>query len=135
MKPAGSRCRSRGAMLIEILVAVTLLSVGLLGVVALQLKGLQSAHAAFQRTLATIIARDAVERLWVGLADDGIDVGLVQADWLAHWRTADVTLPAFDGAIDRTGPAYRISVSWSERRLEDAPKTHFDYVTELPSDK
>lgn len=115
---------------------MTILSVGLLGVAALQLKGLQSAHAAFQRTLATIIAKDAVERLWVDLADgNAVDVGRVEADWLAHWRAANVTLPALDGQIDRSGSRYRISVSWSERRLETAANTRFDYVTELPPDR
>lgn len=115
---------------------MTILSIGLLGVAALQLKGLQSAHAAFQRTIATIIAKDAVERLWVDLADgNAVDVERVQADWLAHWRAADVTLPALDGEIGRSGSLFRVSVSWSEHRLENTASTSFDYVTELPPDR
>jgi type IV pilus assembly protein PilV len=125
-----------GFTLIEVLVAVVVLSVGLLGIAALQLKGLQSAHAAYQRTVATIIARDAVERLWVArAAGAAIDAGAVQSGWLAHWRTSDITLPALDGAITRVGSSYRIAVTWADRRLDDATTLRFEYVAELLPDK
>lgn len=115
---------------------MTILSVGLLGVAGLQLKGLQSTHSAFQRTMATIIAKDAVERLWVDLADgNAVDVARVKADWLSHWRTAEVTLPTLEGEITRSGSRYSISVRWAEQRLDNTQETRFDYATELPPNK
>lgn len=126
----------RGATLIEVLVAVVVLSVGLLGIAALQLKGLQSAHAAFQRTVATIIAHDAVERLWVARAGGtAIDAGTVQSGWLAHWRASDITLPALDGTITRVGSRYHVAVTWTDGRLDDATTRRLEYVTELLPDK
>jgi type IV pilus assembly protein PilV len=125
-----------GATLIEVLVAVVVLSVGLLGIAALQLKGLQSAHAAYQRTVATIIAHDAVERLWVArAAGAAIDAGAVQSGWLAHWRTSDITLPALDGTITRVGSSYRVAVTWADRRLDGATTLRYEYVSDLLPDK
>ncbi len=61
------RSSERGFTLIEALVAVLVLSLGLLGVAAMQLKALQSSHVSFQRSIATLAAQDAVERLWTEL--------------------------------------------------------------------
>jgi type IV pilus assembly protein PilV len=56
--------RARGFSLIEVLVAVAVLGIGLLAVGGLQLKSLQEAQAGYQRTLASLAAQDAAERLW-----------------------------------------------------------------------
>lgn len=61
--------KSSGFTLIESLVAVLVLSIGLLGVAAMQLKALQSSHVSYQRTIATLAAQDAVERLWISLGE------------------------------------------------------------------
>ncbi|XKH60523.1 type IV pilus modification protein PilV [Halomonas sediminis] len=59
--------RQRGFSLIEALVALLVLSFGLVGVAAMQLKALQSATAGYQRSVATLAAVDAQERLWAEL--------------------------------------------------------------------
>lgn len=126
----------RGTTLIEVLVATVVLAIGLLGVIALQLRGVQSTQVAYQRTVATLIARDAVERLWVDLAADAaVDATSVQAAWLDHWQRSGVTLPGLVGTIDRDGSTYRISVGWNEHRVEGPPMGRLDYVTELLPDK
>ncbi len=57
MKSALSkRKRQRGATLIEVLVAFLLLSLGLLGMSALQINALQNSHSALQRSQATKLA-------------------------------------------------------------------------------
>src|SRR5690554_5039593 len=56
--------RSRGFSLIEALIALLVLSIGMLGAAAMQLNALQSAHIAYQRSIATLAAQDAQERLW-----------------------------------------------------------------------
>ncbi|WP_075879576.1 type IV pilus modification protein PilV [Vreelandella massiliensis] len=58
----------KGFSLIEALIALVILSMGLMGVAAMQLKALQSATAGYQRSVATLAAVDAQERLWAELA-------------------------------------------------------------------
>lgn len=63
--------RQSGFSLIEALIALLVLSLGLVGVAAMQLKALQSATAGYQRSVATLAAVDAQERLWAELASLG----------------------------------------------------------------
>jgi len=54
--PQSLRQRQRGASLIEVLVAFLLLSLGLLGMSALQINALQNSHSSLQRSQATMLA-------------------------------------------------------------------------------
>ncbi|GAB3350081.1 type IV pilus modification protein PilV [Chromohalobacter beijerinckii] len=54
----------RGFGLIEVLVALTILSIGMLGLAAMQLTSLQSARESLNTTIATIMVRDMNERAW-----------------------------------------------------------------------
>lgn len=63
-----SMLRQRGFSLIEALIALLVLSLGLVGVAAMQLKALQSATAGYQRSVVTLAAVDAQERFWAVLA-------------------------------------------------------------------
>jgi type IV pilus assembly protein PilV len=57
------RSRLRGFTLVEALVALVVLSVGLLGVAGMQLSSLQTNSTAFQRTQATFLAEDIADRM------------------------------------------------------------------------
>lgn len=63
--PRRPACRHRadGFTLIESLVALLVLSIGLLGVAAMQLSSLQANNGAFQRTQATFLAQDIADRM------------------------------------------------------------------------
>jgi len=63
----GKASSSRGFTLIEILITLVILSIGLLGVAALQLKSLQGSHASYERSVVTLQSRDLVERMWAGI--------------------------------------------------------------------
>lgn len=54
----------RGFGLIEVLVAMTILSIGMLGLAAMQLTSLQFARESLNTTIATIMVRDMNERAW-----------------------------------------------------------------------
>ena len=54
---------NRGFTLIEVLVAMLVLAVGLLGVAALQLRGLQYNHDAYLRSQSSILAYDIADRM------------------------------------------------------------------------
>ena len=55
--------RCDGTSLIEVLVTLVILSIGLLGLAALQLNGLRSNTSAALRTASTLIAGDIIERM------------------------------------------------------------------------
>lgn len=54
-----------GFSLIEVLVAMVVLSIGLVGLAALQGTALKNSYATFQRSLANLQIQEANERLWV----------------------------------------------------------------------
>jgi type IV pilus assembly protein PilV len=66
MKPTPiklDRRASRGTTLVEILVTVVIISVGLLGVVALQTVSLRNNYSSFLRGQATVLASDIIDRI------------------------------------------------------------------------
>lgn len=137
----------RGFTLIEVLVTVIILAIGLLGLAGLQLGGLRYSYSAYQRSQATIMANDIVDRMRANrtVAESGsydIDLGdnpgaqdctgagancsastMADAD-LFEWKQslADI-LPAGDGSIARNGDVFTITIQWDDTRGEEAPKT------------
>ena len=73
--------RQRGVGLIEVLVSVLVVAVGVLGYAAMQLFALQSAEEASYRTHATLIARDALERLLLNSDPDALADYFSAANW------------------------------------------------------
>jgi len=59
----GNLANQRGLTLAEVLIAVVILSIGLLGIAGLQLTGLRGAQSANLRTQATVLANDIAERI------------------------------------------------------------------------
>lgn len=55
--------RSKGFTLIEMMIALVVLSIGLLGIAALQMRGQQYNHAAYIRTQATTLAYELMDRM------------------------------------------------------------------------
>ena len=62
--------RQSGVTLIEALVTLFVLSVGLVGLAALHLTSLQSAHSSYFRSIASAISLDFEERLWIAAANE-----------------------------------------------------------------
>ncbi|HIB83618.1 MAG TPA: type IV pilus modification protein PilV [Chromatiaceae bacterium] len=70
------KLQSKGFTLIEVLVAVVVLSIGLLGLAGMQLAGLQNNQSALYRSIATYQAWDMADRLRansVGIDDGSYD--------------------------------------------------------------
>lgn len=141
------RTRHRGFTLVEVLVALVVMSVGMLGIAALYLEGLRAGRTAIYRTTAINLAGDMADRIRAnrnaGLAyagtGPGADGGCVNGpvdctaeelaadDWLDWNNQLDAQLP--DGsvgevAIDAAAPVtYTITVAWPEIGQEE-PATY-----------
>lgn len=61
--------KDRGFTLIEALIALVVITVGVLGGVFLQLNALQGARSAHDGAIANLIAQDVKEKLWAGLLE------------------------------------------------------------------
>jgi type IV pilus assembly protein PilV len=123
--------KQRGVTLIEVLVTLLLISVGLLGVAALQLTSLRANKDAYVRAQAVTLAADILDRMrantaafrsgkydtaWNGTGTSGT----VPGTDLAAWQTSiDTLLPGgattAAGSISRSGNIATISIRWSER--------------------
>lgn len=121
----------RGITFLEVLIALFVLSVGLLGLAGLQMNGLKNNHSAQLRTEATIQANNILERMRVNRAaalagsyditlSDGPPGGgsLAETD-LNQWLTElSVALPAGDGAIatDAGTNVVEITIQWDDSK-------------------
>lgn len=144
--------RQRGVSLVESLVALVVLSVGMLGIASLYVTSLKAGRTALTRTQAVTLVNDMLDRVRAnsrargaykltttaaptpsGCSDSGgCSAAQLANDDLASWRTAVVgTLPgAATGEVD-FGPAggtgfpdeYTVTVSWQEAG-EPAPFTY-----------
>ena len=61
-----------GLTIIEVLISLAVLSIGLAGLAAMQLASLQYVHSAHYRSMASTIALDFEERLWVAISDNNL---------------------------------------------------------------
>jgi type IV pilus assembly protein PilV len=132
-----SKCsvsRQQGVTLIEVMIALLVLSIGLLGVAAMQLKALQSSSHSYQRTLATLAAQDAVERLWALRIKDGgcVSDSDIYDGWVDDWGSV---LPGVGASsIEGDGCQYTVTIAWDEERFDGAEGevSNLVYVVKLP---
>lgn len=142
--------RIYGFSLLEVLIAVVVLSIGLLGIAGLQLTGVRFAHSANLRYLAALQATDMADRMranrpgvasghynnlsGIGFDPHCIEVGCTPAQMAMtdafQWNTKNAaSLPAGVGTVVSTGlnPVYTITVSWEEVGLgmASAHEQHF----------
>jgi len=104
---------SCGFTLIEVLVTLFILSVGLLGLAALQIQGLRATHEATLLTQAVACAVDMAERVRAHSADTTASLTVPEIqDWKARLAQR---LPDGDGSIDLTTASASIDVRWDER--------------------
>jgi hypothetical protein len=86
-----------GASLLEALIAMVVVSVGLLGVAGLQIRSLQSVHESAGISNETILANDFGERLW---AVAGVLASAAESDRVAiATRTRDQWIEARGGQV------------------------------------
>jgi type IV pilus assembly protein PilV len=136
-----SENKQQGFTLLEVLIALLVLSIGLLGLAALQTIGLRSNEMASMRTTSTMLTYDISDRMRAnpqGIVDSEYVIGsgavtgtvtdctstdcttaqMATFD-LSQWKTAVAQLPGGLGDITQTaGPplVHTITVRWDENR-------------------
>ena len=125
-RAAARPSRQRGLSLVEVLVAVVLLSVGLLGLAGLQASGLRVGLSSIHRSEAAQLAQDMIERMRANVANAG-SYGLALGDAapacasvaacdLRDWRLRLQSLPAGTGAVAVSGRQATVTVQWDDSR-------------------
>lgn len=101
--------REQGLSLIDVLVAVVLFSIGVLGLVALQARSTQTAVDAESRIYAAVLADDIVG-VFIAANTGTVPSGTLLSNWKNRVNTA---LPGGVGSVAAgTGSTMNVSISW-----------------------
>ena len=135
--------KSRGFTLLEVLIAVVVLSIGLLGIASLQAVGQRSNHSAYLRSQATALAYDMIDRMRANMVgvqggsynaidttagsytDPGCASGttcsaaqMAQYDMYDWQQELSTQLPSGNGTVAGTGAGsvFTVTVMWDDDR-------------------
>lgn len=123
--------RQAGVSLLEVLVAIVVLSLGLLGLGSLQATGLRMNHSAYLRSLAAQSAQDMADRLRanrqaalagaynIAIGASAPDTSTLPKREVNEWLTSELAgLPAGDGsiAVNSANQTAIITVEWDDQR-------------------
>jgi type IV pilus assembly protein PilV len=139
----------RGLTLVEIMVALLILSIGILGLASMQTASLRFNAGAYQRTQATVLASDMADRMranrqaamnneYIIAVEDPAPacaapnpVGTVAQQDISAWRSAlACRLPQSSGSITRNGNEFTLTIVWDESQGRDNP-LDFQFTTAL----
>jgi type IV pilus assembly protein PilV len=134
--------------MLEVLIALLVLSIGLAGLAAMQLSSLQYVHSAHYRSMASAIALDFEERMWIAVSDgtmpDCPSQSTLRDELAAYWssQTASMTYGADSAPQKLVIPNLLVTVgnvvedttnspvktipltfSWAENRFSDEEST------------
>lgn len=113
--------RQSGTTMIEVLVTILVMSVGLLGLAALQGFSLQAGQSAYYRTQATNLAYEVADFARVNRS---AAISSCTLPVLASWNNfVSTQLPNGNLALEFTdcdAGEIQVTVTWSEERIEDA---------------
>ena len=134
-----------GLSLLEVLIALAVISIGLAGMAAMQMTTLQYVHSAHYRSMASTIALDLEERLWLEIADSdlsgcpdvsnntGSPIDVLLTHWNRdyvggtwNWSTArmlkipNLTVTAGTAVEGTSVTEIPVTLSWGESRFTDS---------------
>ena len=142
-----TRFPTAGFTLLEVLVALTILSIGLLGLASMLTKGMRFNHQAYVRTQATYIAYDLIDRIranrdaagsyLIALEDFPADVATMPAsvaknDMQSFLAKLNDAIPGGDASIGAnivvTPNVYTLTMVWFDRDQAVNVTQSWDFV-------
>jgi type IV pilus assembly protein PilV len=122
--------RSRGLSMIEVLVAVVLISFGILGLVSLQARAVQVSVSAEDSQRAALLAGEIAATMW-GENTVSLDAAVVEA-WAD--RVADPAVAGLPNAtgtvvVDAGGDVARVTITWRAPHAAEGEENR--YVTDI----
>ena len=135
--------RQSGYSLFEVMIAIVITSIGLLGLAGMQATGLRNNHSAYQSSQATVLAYDIADRMRANTSSinnyltsfmtltaattageqsgckstGGCSTSQMAQNDLLEWNAAlAAALPSPTGTITVAGDIYTIGVSWDDNR-------------------
>lgn len=122
----------RGFALIEIMVAVLLVSFGLLGLISLLGRSAQFAVGAEDSQRAALLASEMSSAMWSANTVN-LDAGVISA-WADRVADASKTgLPNGVGAVAVTGTVARITVTWRPPRAAVGEENRYTTDMSIPA--
>lgn len=126
-----SPLRQQGFSLLEVLVALLVLAIGVLGAVLAQTKALRYSASAADRTQATFIAYDLLDRMRAnpaelasyattvstGCLSPASATSILNSDLADFAHAVSCLLPGGYGAVEIHGYRATITINWSEERI------------------
>ncbi|MBZ9612532.1 type IV pilus modification protein PilV [Rheinheimera maricola] len=125
MKPISSFKQQRGVSLMEVLISVLVLSIGLLGVAALQTSSMRHTNSSLERTMAVILTDTLSELLRANpiaarqgdyaFSDCAGNTALGTAAWVQDVKqaTRDDACPVVSWDDER----YTVTIVWGDERI------------------
>ncbi|MHB1175654.1 MAG: type IV pilus modification protein PilV [Sulfuriferula sp.] len=123
--------RQQGFTLLEVLVAMVIVSIGLVGLAGLMMTSAKNNQSAFYRSQASWLSYDIIDRMRanrtpaqngaydiaLGVAPTGCGSGVAVSDDLCQWNTElQTALPTGKGSIVVSGSVATVTVSWDDSR-------------------
>jgi len=130
--------QQRGLSLLEVLVAIVILTIGLLGVARMQASGLVSTDRAYQRSQATVLAYDIADRMRANpssfnnylsdtmeaadataqsgcVSTSGCTTAQMAENDLYEWNAAlQAALPGAVGTVSQAGTLFTVGINWDD---------------------
>lgn len=142
--------RQRGFTLLEVMIALVIFSIGLLGLADLQIRSVDYNNGAYQRSQASFLISDIMDRMRAnkdaalnGSYDIALGTNPPQADCskstsncnsaaqtaadLYEWKQALAVLPGGDGSVSHTTngstTTFTVSVTWNDKNTTTGKST------------
>ena len=134
---AGSKGVQQGMTLIEVLVALLILTVGLLGAAAVQINALKYTDSSRMTSQASFIAYDMMDRIransganYTVTPPTSANPGNARDQDLYDFTTSIVTFggPTATGSITLNQRVYTITITWSDARAANTANAQRSFV-------
>ncbi len=147
-------CTSSGYTLLEVMVALVIFSIGLLGLAGLESQSLRYNHSAYLRTQASYLAYDILDRMRANRAtalnnnynasptSTGTNhncntatatcstIDMAQHD-IYEWKQQLAALPGGTGEVDRSGDLFTIIIQWDDPGVPPNNTSEYRLSSEL----